>query len=426
MGGGLGTRLTESEFSISHRNFLSGHCPSSGDIIVVSDRSTTEKVLVDSQRGPSLEPDTSENRDTDKTGIEEHCDRNLRGKRSSSKTPFLNPSSPKPSSLPVSRGAPLSEICFGPSAYPVLPPLQSSPVHTVLFRPRLKPGLPPKPFPDAFRDVWDAHHVRMPCSSQSLYPMTLKDGEKKLLSRWDLIKDALRRPILNSYDLEAAILSYNSHYSSRWNFQGLHTYFNELVEAEESCAFFGSVLPRIIDLALALPTTVTHAVPLLKKQQNFSVTLSQQQIACLLANAFLCTFPRRNTTQSRSEYSSYPSINFSALFASHSRNSAEPVKVEKLKCILSYFTRVTSQMPEGVVTFTRQVCVDPPQWDKCTSTFTQLRVDSEGTIEGNGHGMLQVGWFLHTLYPLPLHTCSHTPFPWGLLVVTRIPNLRTK
>ena len=411
MEGGLGTRLTESEFSISHRNFLSGHCPSSGDIIVVSDRSTTEKVLVDSQRGASLEPDTSESRDTEKTGIEEHCDRNLREKRSSSKTPSLNPSSPKPSSLPASRGTPLSDICFGPSAYPVLPPLQPSPVHTVLFRPRLKPGVPPKPFPDAFRDVWDAHHVRMPCSSQSLYPVTLKDGKKKLLSRWDLIKDALRRPILNSYDLEAAILSYNSHYSSRWNFQGLHTYFNELVEAEESGAFFGSVLPQIIDLALALPTTVTHAVPLLKKQQNFSVTLSQQQIACLLANAFLCTFPRRNTTQSRSEYSSYPSINFSALFASHSRNSAEPVKVEKLKCILSYFTRVTSQMPEGVVTFTRQVCVDPPQWDKSTSTFTQLRVDSEGTIEGNGHGMLQVGWFFHTLYPLPLHTRSHThPF----------------
>lgn len=355
-----------------------------------ADHSTTGQVLADSQHGAALNTSEILNRDSDKSGVEEHCHRNLRNKRSSSKTSSPKPSSPKPSSLPASRGTPLSDICFGPSAYPILPPLQPSPVHTVLFRPHLKPGIPPKPFPDTFRDVWDAHHVRMPCSSQSLYPVTLKGGEKKLLSRWDLIKNALRKPIMNSYDLEAAILSYNSHYSSRWNFQGLHTYFNELAEAEESGAFFGSVLPKIIDLALALPTTVTHAVPLLKKQQNFTVTLSQQQVACLLANAFLCTFPRRNTTQSRSEYSSYPSINFSTLFASKLHSSAEPVRVEKLKCILSYFTRVTSQVPEGVVTFTRQVCVDPPQWDKCTSTFTQLRVDSEGTIEGNGHGMLQV------------------------------------
>jgi len=80
------------------------------------------------------------------------------------------------------------------------------------------------------------------------------------------------------------------------------------VEEEERDVFFGSILPRIINLALALPTTVTHAVPLLKKQQNYSITLSQQQIACLLANAFLCTFPRRNATQAHSEYAKYITI----------------------------------------------------------------------------------------------------------------------
>ena len=53
--------------------------------------------------------------------------------------------------------------------------------------------------------------------------------------------------------------------------------------------------------------------------------------------------------------------------------------------------RVTRSMPEGVVTFHRQVLATPPRWEKSSSLFTSLHVDSEGTIEDHGHGMLQVG-----------------------------------
>lgn len=42
---------------------------------------------------------------------------------------------------------------------------------------------------------------------------------------------------------------------------------------------------------------------------NHSITMSQEQIASFLANAFFCTFPRRNAKM-KSEYSSYPDINF--------------------------------------------------------------------------------------------------------------------
>ena len=47
-------------------------------------------------------------------------------------------------------------------------------------------------------------------------------------------------------------------------------------------------------------------------------------------------------------------------------------------------------MPEGVVTFHRQVLATPPQWEKSSSLLSHLHVDSEGTIEDDGHGMLQV------------------------------------
>ncbi len=290
-------------------------------------------------------------------------------------------------SLPSTRGSPLNELCFGPSSYPVLPPLVSSPSHSVLFRPRLKPGHLPQPFPDSFRDVWDGNHVRMPCSSHSLFPVALSSGEKKLLPRWDIILEALHRPLMNSFDLQEAILTYNSR---KWNFRSLHLYFSEVCNDAESTEFFHSVLPRIIELAVSLPRLVTHAVPLLKKQQSYAITLSQQQIASLLANAFLCTFPRRNSMQRNSEYSSYPSINFNTLFMTSAGYGISAVRANKLKSLFHYFHRVTTKMPEGTVTFARQVLVDPPQWDGSQSRFTKLHVSSVGTIEDEGHGMLQV------------------------------------
>ena len=53
-----------------------------------------------------------------------------------------------------------------------------------------------------------------------------------------------------------------------------------------------------------------QAIPLLKRTHPHTIVMSQEQAACLLANAFFCTFPRRNTRQKQSEYSSFPDINF--------------------------------------------------------------------------------------------------------------------
>ena len=248
--------------------------------------------------------------------------------------------------IPPWDGTPLSEIHFGPSTYPILPPLQSSAAHAVLFRPRLKSGEPPTPFPDKFKDIWDNNHVRMPCSSQSVYPVATTSSDDKiatktLVSRWDIIKESLRKPIANSYDLEEAILTYNTHYAKRWNFYGLHSYFNDHCSEDEAQSFFNSMLPRVIDLALSLPSLVTHALPLLKKQLDYSISLSQQQVACLLANAFLCTFPRRNARGATSEYSNYPSINFNTLFSGSAKRGVSPVTANKLTCLFHYFTRYT-------------------------------------------------------------------------------------
>ena len=300
------------------------------------------------------------------------------------------PASPQGTPPPAPQGIPLSQISFGPSCNPILPPLSSSPSHTVTFHTRLRPGHAPRPYPDKFCDVWDSNHVRSPCSSQSLYPVKTNMGEKVLMSRWTLIRASLSKPIANSYDLEEAIMEYNSRQAGKWSFGALHAYFSEVTTEEESSAFFSSLLPKMISLALRLPELVTHGIPLLRRQESYSVSISQEQAACLLANAFFCTFPRRNAFHRGAEFSTYPSVNFNTLFSGRRTTSIHPVRVAKLKCLFHYFTRVTSKPPTGVLTFTRQVCKDPPQWDKCSEKLSKLHLSSEGTIEDDGHGMLQV------------------------------------
>lgn len=75
---------------------------------------------------------------------------------------------------------------------------------------------------------------------------------------------------------------------------------------DEKTNFFTNTLPAMQKLCLELPNIVTCPVPALKIFMNHSITLSQRQIACLLANAFFSTFPNRF-----GDPSLYPSINFS-------------------------------------------------------------------------------------------------------------------
>ncbi|XP_060551967.1 poly(ADP-ribose) glycohydrolase-like isoform X2 [Ruditapes philippinarum] len=269
-----------------------------------------------------------------------------------------------------------------------LGPLHGTDNHRVLFKTPFKyDGVkPPTPFP-TYKDKWDTNYVRMPCSNLSEYPTTGKDGGPKVLRRWDMIQEALLADIPGPYELEEKILSYNSRYFGKWNFNVLHSFFVENIDNAERNHFFNDTLKKMATLALQLPHLCTAPIPLLKCNRNFSVTLSQQQIACLLANAFFCTFPRRNAKSRTSEYIRYPNINFNSLFM----GQPSYVKFEKLRCIIHYFNRIFKKMPCGTVTFTRQ-CIPQdkmPNWENDDTPLRGLHVSSEGTIEDDGLGLLQ-------------------------------------
>ncbi|XP_062381759.1 poly(ADP-ribose) glycohydrolase-like isoform X2 [Sardina pilchardus] len=275
-------------------------------------------------------------------------------------------------------GTPISELRRTPACSSPLPPLRASDTHTVAIRTDLlRPGEVPVPYPTRFRDAWDDVNVKMPCSEKNLFPV--EDGVQ---SRWALIEKTLCQSFRSSRDVKDAILKYNAAHAKKWDFTALHSFVKGL-ESEEAEQLLGRLLPDIARLALNAEQLITQPVPLLKAGRSHSITLSQEQVACLLANALFCTFPRRNSR--KSEYFNYPDINFCRLF-----EGSSPRKVEKLKTLLCYFKQVTENRPTGLVTFTRQCLNSFPDWESSMQRLTRLHITCEGTIEDQGHGMLQV------------------------------------
>ncbi|KAI4891586.1 hypothetical protein NFI96_020978 [Prochilodus magdalenae] len=280
-------------------------------------------------------------------------------------------------------GTPIGKLRRMPQCAQPLPHLRASENHKVLIRTDLlKESEVPAPYPSKFRDAWDDMTVKMPCSEKNLFPVENEDGSG-VQSRWELIRSALESGCKSSLDIRDAILSYNTAHAKRWDFTALNFLCTDGLEHSEVQHLFDVILPEMVKLALSAPKICTQPIPLLKMNMNQSLTMSQEQIACLLANAFFCTFPRRNSR--KSEYSNYPEINFYRLF-----EGSSPRKIEKLKTLLCYFRRITASKPTGLVTFTRQSLSSSPKWESSATQLTRLHITYEGTIEDQGYGMLQV------------------------------------
>ncbi|MPC63154.1 Poly(ADP-ribose) glycohydrolase [Portunus trituberculatus] len=244
------------------------------------------------------------------------------------------------------QGVPLSSLPCLSGDNLNIPDVVPSPDHTVLVRLPVSPGTMPLPHPSSYSDTWDQYHVRMPCSPKSQYPKNKASilcelfvlVQDTVVPRWSVITEALSRKIKSVEDLERAVLEYNNRYISKWKFRGLHLLLEQEFEEEERVSFFSKTLPVMVHLALSLPDLVTKPPPLLLQGTTHSITLSQMQIASLLANAFFCTFPRRNAKGNDTEYARYPDINFNRLFFHKEQRS-----LEKIKCLLHYFQRVTTK-----------------------------------------------------------------------------------
>uniref|UniRef100_A0A3B5QQZ4 poly(ADP-ribose) glycohydrolase n=1 Tax=Xiphophorus maculatus TaxID=8083 RepID=A0A3B5QQZ4_XIPMA len=259
-------------------------------------------------------------------------------------------------------GTPIGKLRRMPECGGKLPPLKDVPdQHVVMIRTDLLENCKvPIPYPATFLDTWDDVHVKMPCSNGNLFPV---DDEVKL-----------EVFLINR---EAAVV-----YGKTTNINRSLA-VSKVLERDAVEHLFDSLLPDMVQLALRASELCTKPIPLLKRGMSHSITMSQEQVACLLANAFFCTFPRRNSR--KTEYCNYPDINFIRLFEGSSSR-----KIEKLKTLMCYFKSVTEQKPTGLVTFSRQRLDKPPNWKSSPTLLTRLHITCEGTIEDDGYGMLQV------------------------------------
>ncbi|KAG5855466.1 hypothetical protein ANANG_G00049340 [Anguilla anguilla] len=287
-----------------------------------------------------------------------------------------------PAAGPKWLGTPIDELKRMPQCGHPLPHLKPAQNHAVMIRTDLlRDGGVPVPYPTKFKDAWDDVSVKMPCSEKNLFPAE-EDGSV-LQSRWELIQKALQSEFKSSGNVQDAILRYNAAHAKKWDFTALHSLCTKVLDPPYAKHLFETLLPAMAQLALSATKLCTQPIPLLKQKMNHSITMSQEQVACLLANAFFCTFPRRNSR--KPEYGNYPDINFCRLFEGPSAK-----KAEKLKTLLCYFKRVTEKRPTGLVTFTRQSLTSFPKWESTKTQFTKLHITCEGNIEDQGVGMLQV------------------------------------
>uniref|UniRef100_A0A182N1H3 poly(ADP-ribose) glycohydrolase n=1 Tax=Anopheles dirus TaxID=7168 RepID=A0A182N1H3_9DIPT len=288
------------------------------------------------------------------------------------------------------RGCPLAAIYHDRADRFELPhaaEIERTERHTVLYELPYEPGgeKPPVPWRGPEEPAPAGVTVRLPMAARCM--MRNADGTYAVECRWTLVGRALARPIGDSRKLEDAIVQYNPDYRARYQFGALHRLFEEQCEPEERDAFFGQTLPRVVALALRLPELFRVPVPVLGQRANHAVSMTQEQAACLLANAFLCTFPQPRAAVAKS----MPGANFAPLFAGTGQSV-----VEKLKCICHYFRRVCGAMPRGVLTYERRYVPrhQVPEWASVPACFgpdgPPVHVAPDGTIEDEGRGLLQM------------------------------------
>ncbi|CAF1313327.1 unnamed protein product [Rotaria sordida] len=271
-------------------------------------------------------------------------------------------------------GMPLTDI---PNLFQT-PPIQSDMHdihdvgHTFMIKPfkydSLNPDREPEPIHgmNNYHDIWDDNHVRLPCS---LFNLT-NDGRP----RWPIIQNALTQlkqkcneKIATANDIKLAIEESNE---TSFKIGCLEQVLYQAYSADQRAYFMSFILPNMISLALEVGYVCSQSPPLLHIEKNGSVTMSQRQFNRKIGN----------------KHHTYQSLNFIYLL-----QSGSPWKIEKLKCILHYFQRISEDMPKGVLTFRRFALPNEwiPKWTESQAPLCKIHMRKDQTIE-DMHGFLQV------------------------------------
>jgi poly(ADP-ribose) glycohydrolase len=162
-------------------------------------------------------------------------------------------------------------------------------------------------------------------------------------SNWAKIQNAFANKITSLDDFSKRIQTYNTGVQ---NMDGLIGYRKSLT-AEEQNSFINETIPNIIKLALLMETVFGGPLLYLEKGINASISLTRYQVACLLANGFICSFPGRNNECVVNGFH-MGNFNFCKLFEQTSKSG-----MLKIRCIISYLTQCVIEFPQGIITMSR-------------------------------------------------------------------------
>ncbi|KIH62945.1 poly glycohydrolase [Ancylostoma duodenale] len=268
-----------------------------------------------------------------------------------------------------SKSQPLVELLYSPRKMELT---NARRLETILSKAANHYGSPPEPSPKTCADMdlsfGTPGFVRLPWSTANI-----NNG----FHQYVIIDRALRALVHDgAHCIEAVIVTLKE--CAPWikSFDGLLGFMDGLSVAEEREAL--DIMAGIAKLAVNAKFIITAPLPLLTANRPGSVTLSQEQCACLLAHAFYCTFRR--------ERHNYNRINFAGIF-----HGSNPLSHVKLRFILNYFSLVLKRMPTGCVSFRREVVEKDgiPNWEEDETSIPLVAVASDGSIE-DSYGCLQV------------------------------------
>ncbi|CAB3372154.1 Hypothetical predicted protein [Cloeon dipterum] len=144
--------------------------------------------------------------------------------------------------------------------------------------------------------------------------------------------------------------------------------------------FFDKAVPRMVNVLYKInPGSMDTLLDKFRNQKR-ELTLSRSEIACLLANAFFCSYPDDTN------------MNFSELY---SRSWGCGFNKEKIKCAVTYFNEVygngDQNMLQERVTFKRNTILTIPDLMNSTEPIIPLNVIHGGSIR-KAFEMVQVNF----------------------------------
>lgn len=174
-------------------------------------------------------------------------------------------------------------------------------------------------------------------------------------------------------NLEESLKSlYNSNFLKLSGFK----MFTEANKLRKKIDFSNTVLPFMARIALKLPELFPSAeLKILRQQTNDLISLSKDQVCCLLAHMFFGTIS--NTSNPKMQ----ETMNFKEILSNPSK-----INVHKLFCLFNYFSNMATRKPLGEVTYSRSVennIRSLEEWTNSRQILQDFEIDDVGKIENN-------------------------------------------